>query len=321
MIKKILIWGVCGLLLLVAGMFLFLRTPDLPATELEAKYTNAASAFASLPSGARAHYRLYGDTDAIKLVLMHGSNASLHTWEPWVAELKDRFRILTIDLPGHGLTGPTRRDEYSPGAMADMVKELVTQLGWTNFALGGNSMGGTVTLTYTLKYPGDVSHLVLVDAGGVSPDAPVDAKKRSVPLAFKVAGTWYGDLIFTNILPRSLVTNGLEASTTVRSIITEEMIDRYHDLARYPGSRLATSKRFKGYRDAPRGDLAVADISQPTLIIWGRDDGLISVASGEKMARLMPDNRLEILEETGHLPMEERPIITAAMVAKFLTDK
>ena len=312
-------YGVGLLIALLATITILFWTPDLDKTLLEEKYTNAASDFAVLPSGTRAHYRLYGDTSLPRLVLLHGSNASLHTWEPLVDRLKDGFHILTIDLPGHGLTGPTLRDEYSRDEMTDMVRELTQSLGFAPFSLAGNSMGGAVSLTYALKHPDDLSHLVLLDASGVSADTP-DGSKPSLPLAFKLAGTWYGDLVLGNVTPRSLVVDGLKSSTTVQSIITDDMIDRYHDLARYPGARLATSKRFQGYR-ATRGDIDVARITIPSLLIWGEYDGLIPLAAGEKMDSLMPNSRLEVLKDTGHLPMEERPDETARLMRDFLTQE
>ena len=100
--RKFLIAG--GFLLLLPGVFSYLSQPDIPRAILEAKDAGPPSQFLTLPEGTRAHVRDRGPRDALALVLIHGSNASVYTWEPWVKRLSDRFRVITLDLPGHGLT-------------------------------------------------------------------------------------------------------------------------------------------------------------------------------------------------------------------------
>src|ERR1700730_15035602 len=110
-----------GLLVIVAvlvGGFLYLNQPDMPRSALEAKYATPPSQFVVLPDGARAHFRDRGPRDAQVLVLLHGSNASLVTWEPWSKALSDRFRVVSVYLPGHGLTGAVPNRDYSQKGMA-----------------------------------------------------------------------------------------------------------------------------------------------------------------------------------------------------------
>jgi pimeloyl-ACP methyl ester carboxylesterase len=99
--RKFLIGG--RFLLLLLGAFWYLSQPDIPRAILEAKYAGPPSQFVTLPEGTRAHVRDRGPRDALALVLIHGSNASLYTWEPWAKRLSDMFRVITLDLPGHGL--------------------------------------------------------------------------------------------------------------------------------------------------------------------------------------------------------------------------
>src|SRR6476661_4331120 len=108
--RKVLIIG--GFLLLLAGVFWYSSQPDIPRAVLEAKYAVPPSQFLTLTDGTRAHVRDRGPRDALALVLVHGSNASLFTWEPWVKRLSDRFHIITLDLPGHGLTGAVPNGDY-----------------------------------------------------------------------------------------------------------------------------------------------------------------------------------------------------------------
>src|SRR5437870_3790843 len=116
---KFLIGG--GFLLLLPGVFWYLSQPDIPRAILEARYAGAPSQFVMLPNGTRAHVRDRGPRDALALVLIHGSNASLYTWEPWAKQLSDRFRIITVDLPGHGLTGAVPNRDYTQEGMVKFI--------------------------------------------------------------------------------------------------------------------------------------------------------------------------------------------------------
>ncbi len=291
-------------------------TPDIPHDVLAEKYATGASEFTDLPSGARAHYRLQGNKDGKTIVLLHGSNSSLHTWEPWVARLSEDNFIVTVDLPGHGLTGAVPGDDYTYGGMVKFLKEFTESVDLARFILGGNSMGGGVTLAYTLAYPDDVSGLVLVDAAGTRLPASA-AGKIDHPLAFKLAGRWYSDWILENVTPRSIVEEGLSKSISVKKIITKSAVDRYWELVRHPGNRHATGLRFAWYRTEGSRDLPVENITQPALIIWGDEDSLIPVETGKLLHERMPNSDLRIFGGIGHLPMEEVPNKTAAIVATF----
>ena len=133
-----------ALVVLVVGAFFALSAPDIPRSVLEAKYATPPSRFITLPDGARAHYRIRGADSAPTLLLLHGSNATLFTWEPWSKTLSDHFRVVSVDLPGHGLTGPVPDHDYSAAGMAKFVGEFADALGIKSFALAGNSMGGGV---------------------------------------------------------------------------------------------------------------------------------------------------------------------------------
>ncbi|HUB85461.1 MAG TPA: alpha/beta fold hydrolase, partial [Rhizomicrobium sp.] len=174
--------GVLIGLAILAGAFWFFSDPDIPRSVLEAKYATPPSEFIMLPDGARAHVRDQGNKNGPVLVLVHGSNASLFTWEPWVARLHNDFRIVTMDMPGHGLTGAVPDQDYSQEGMVKFVDEVADKLGLKKFAIGGNSMGGGVAARYAEEHPDRVTALILVDAAG----EPTPMGDR-VPLVFKIA--------------------------------------------------------------------------------------------------------------------------------------
>ncbi|WP_262689512.1 alpha/beta fold hydrolase [Kordiimonas aestuarii] len=291
-------------------------TPDIPHDVLAEKYATGASDFLDLPSGARAHFRMRGNFEGRTLVLLHGSNASLHTWEPWVDALETDFFIVTVDLPGHGLTGKTPNEDYTYNGMVTFVDEFVSTLNLHHFVLGGNSMGGGVTLAYALRYAEKLDGLVLVDAAGIAPSEDTKIKVDR-PMAFKLAGHWYSDWILKNITPRSMVEEGLKKCFSDDTNVTERKIDLYWELARHPGNREATGKRFAWYREG-RSSLLIDTITLPALILWGEDDRLIPVETGTLMHEKLVNSELITYPDVGHLPMEEISAISATAVRSFL---
>ncbi|MBX3445482.1 MAG: alpha/beta hydrolase [Parvibaculaceae bacterium] len=289
---------------------------DVPREQLVGKYAGGASQFATLPSGASAHIRDEGNPSGPVLVLVHGSNASLHTWEPWVAELGGTYRIVSMDLPGHGLTGRVPGDDYSREAMAAFVIEVMDALGIDRFAIGGNSMGGGVSAMVALENPERVSALLLVNSAGI----PVERDANDVPLAFRIASMPVISKAMRYVLPRSVVEEGVRKVFVDQSKVTDEMVARYFDLTLHEGNRDATRIRFA--QNAARDEVAFAarlgEISAPTLIIWGDRDGLIPVSAAHEFKTRIPHAELVIYENVGHIPMEEVPEESAADVAAFL---
>lgn len=316
MVKRILMGTATLIVLALAVIFISVVQFDLPREKLIGKYAGGASQFATLPSGASAHIRDEGNPSGPVLVLIHGSNASLHTWEPWVAELGGTYRIVSMDLPGHGLTGRVPGDDYSREAMAAFVIEIMDLLDIDRFAVAGNSMGGGVAAMVTLEHPERVSALILVDAAGI----PVERDANDVPLAFRVASMPVISKIMRYVLPRSMVEEGLRKVFVDQSKVTDEMVARYFDLSLHEGNRDATRIRFSQY--ANRNDAAFAarlgEISAPTLIMWGDKDGLIPVSAAHEFKARIPQAELVIYENVGHVPMEEVPEESAAAVAAFL---
>lgn len=299
----------------LVALFLAYGAFDKSADELRPLYANDASQFLTLPSGATVHYRDQGNQEGPVLVLIHGSNASLHTWEPWVALLGDDYRIVTLDLPGHGLTGGHESDVYNSAGQVAFVKEFVDAIGLDGFVLGGNSMGGGVTLHYAVTHGDDLRGIIPVSSGGMPRDPDAD-----LPLAFRLAGTPVVNQLMLYITPRSIVEEGLRHAIEDDALVTPQMVDRYYDLTLYDGNRAATRARFQGFATNGRDSLAdeLGSVSLPALIIWGENDLLIPVANAHAMADALPQAKLVIYENVGHLAMEEVPEESAAEVRAFM---
>ncbi len=177
---RILLITVFAVLATLVGAFFYFSDPDIPRATLEAKYAVPPSQFVQLADGARAHVRDRGSRNAPVLVLVHGSQLSLFTWEPWASRLDDTFRVVTMDMPGHGLTGAVPSGDYSQKGMVEFVKAVADQLGLGHFAIGGHSMGGGIAVRFAETYPDRVTHLILVDAVGMPSKPPISSRGPSV---------------------------------------------------------------------------------------------------------------------------------------------
>ena len=308
-------WVVRGLLALLALLgvaFLIFRTPDTDAAEMRAKYGGPPSQFVEIGDGVSVHLRDEGPKDAPAIILLHGSNADLHTWEPWVEGLKDKYRVIRFDQVGHGLTGPDPADDYSRANYVADIAEVADALGLERFILGGNSMGGKHALAFAVAHPERVAGLVLVDGSGgpmldFAKDKPEVQKKDSGGggnIGFAIARMPGINRLVEQITPRSLIARSLEQSVSVKSVASEEAVDRYWELLRYPGNRRATLNRFSQPYD-PLTEAEIAGVATPTLILWGEEDRLIPVEAGRWLDKTMPNSALVVYPKIGHLPQEE----------------
>lgn len=310
--RKLLIGlGVVAALLL--GGFLLLRTPDVPQDVLKARYASPASQFMELRPGFAVHVRDEGPRDAPALFLIHGSNASLHTWEPWVQRLSGRYRVVTLDLQGHGLTGPDPAGCYTAACMADTVEAVRAKLGIERIAIAGNSMGGGVALRYALAHPDRTAALILVDSGG----API-APKGPPPIGFRIAQMPVVRDLAAHITPRSVIAETLAKSVSVKSVASPQAVDRYWELLRAPGNRAATMQRFSEPRTPLTAAMLAPLADTPVLVMWGEEDALIPLDAGRWFVQALPNARRVFYPGIGHLPQEEAPNQSAADVALFL---
>lgn len=301
-----------GLIVVLATAgWLLLQRPDIPYAALEARYGYADSQYMDLPGGVRAHYRDLGPREGPAIVLVHGFSASTHAWDAWAKALSSDYRVVVLDLPGHGLT------RTPPGYAAgrdgfDAVVDGVTgKLGLTRFTLGGNSMGGGVAWAYALNHPDKVQRLVLVDAAGWP------MSKAGGASIFAILRNPLGRKLLRNIDARPLVAQGLRAAYLDPRLVTPALIDRYVDLARAPGHR----DILLGLQTGPRRLASASELSRihvPTLVMFGQDDRLIPALDGEKFHKAIPGATLILYPGVGHVPMEQIPDRSVADLKAWL---
>ena len=300
-----------ALALLVAGYVALNWAPDRTVEELRARWAAPPSEFIEL-NGLRVHVRDEGRRDdPVPIVLLHGTSDSLHTWSGWVRALEQDRRVIRVDMPGFGLTGPTPDGDYSIEAYTRFAIAVLDHYGLDHSVLGGNSFGGWVAWETTLAAPGRVDALVLVDAAGYA------FESRSVPIGFRVAKIPVLNRLVDSVLPRSLVESSVRSVYGDPSRVTPELVDRYYELTLREGNRAALVQRFS---QAPLGlnESRIREVRVPTLILWGGRDGLIPVEYGGLLNRDIAGSQLVVFDDLGHVPQEEDPARTVAAVRSFL---
>ncbi len=307
---------VFGVLLMLTALAIpLVRAPDRAVQTLVARWAPPPSDFLDL-QGQLVHYRDEGPrSDPSPIVLLHGTSASLHTWEGWAKSLRGQRRVISFDLPGFGLTGPfaghyAGRD-YSAAEMARFTLDVIDALGVKRFVVGGNSLGGEVAWRVAAAEPARVEKLLLVDAGGYA------VAPQSIALGWRLARLPGLSTLLEHVLPRPLVASGLVDVYGDPKRINEALVDRYFELTLREGNRRALVQRLRHVKFG--GDEAqIASLKLPTLILWGGRDRIIAPALAQRFKTDIAGSELVLFDTLGHVPHEEDPDATVLPVKAFL---
>jgi len=306
--------GFLGYLLvaiLVLGIVLFVTffQPDRSINDMKQLYTNANSQFMPL-MGMQVHFRDEGNNrDSVPLLLIHGTSSSLNTFDSVVLLLKNNRRVITLDLPAFGITGPNATNEYGFAYYSTFLDSFLNTLNVQKCDIGGNSLGGGVSWEFTVAHPEKVRKLILIDATGY----PIKNAKGSI--GFKLASTPIINNLLLYITPKALVRASLKGIYYDQNRVTDAQVDRYHDMAISKGNRAALLSTFK--KGSKHDETLIATITKPTLIIWGEKDGLIPVENAYLFEKNIKGSKLVVLKNIGHVPMEEAPSKVADLIASF----
>ncbi|WP_244244814.1 alpha/beta fold hydrolase [Leptospira koniambonensis] len=279
--------------------------------DLKTKYANSESKFAPI-GDLNIHYRDEGQGPVI--ILLHGVCSSLHTWDAWAEILKSRYRVIRIDLPGHGLTGPPEDiEKLNLEEGVEVLNQFLDYLKVDSFYLVGNSMGGYISWNYVLKYPNKVQKLVLIDAAGYAQPMPPMIALGSNPVVSPFA---------RHMLPSFMVEKSVDEVYGDSSKITPEIKTRYVDLSRREGNRQAYNYFFRTAREKftdPKISEGIKLVKTPTLVMWGKEDHWLKLEYAQNWTKDLQNSKFISYEGAGHIPMEEIPDITAKDLVQFLT--
>jgi pimeloyl-ACP methyl ester carboxylesterase len=266
--------------------------------------------------GERIAYRDAGAGEA--LLLIHGMAGSSATWRAVIPELAKRYRVVAPDLLGHGESAKPRGD-YSLGAFAAWLRDLLDELGIHQATVIGQSLGGGVAMQFTYQHRDYCQRLVLISSGGLGPDLNWILRILSAPGA---------ELVLPVVAPQPVLNLGNKlgswlTSAGIKSPRTGEMWSAYCSLSDRPTRQafLRTLRSVVDYRGQAVSALGKIHVSHglPTLLIWGEQDRIIPVAHGYAAHDAVPGSRLEVLAGVGHFPHVEAPTAVVDILDDFIT--
>lgn len=283
---------------------------------------------------ARVHVRTTpsDNPDAPPALFVHGLGGSAHNWTELAGILRDRFAIDSIDLPGHGCSGPAPRNDYSLDAHAGTVVGYLEQSGRGPVHLVGNSMGGAISVLVAAQRPDLVRSLTLISPA--VPDNRIRAfPLRSDPRAALLVVPGLGELALRALERRYSVEQ--RVGSTLRLCFADstrypeqrlrEAIDEARARETMPWARAALLRSTRGlvaaqFLRARVGWATLRRIAAPTLVIWGDTDRLVAPDLAPYVAAAIPDSRLLLLTDVGHVAMMEVPEVTARAILALVDD-
>lgn len=283
-----------------------------PLSELTEKYTDETSKFMAVDDLVM-HYRDQGEGPV--LVLLHGVASSLHTWDGWVNRLAPHYRIIRIDLPGHGLTGRDPRTEtYNIEYMVDKLDKFLNKLDIDKMYLAGNSLGGYISWNYALHRPDRVRRMILLDSAGFPQDMPFIMSFSALPVIGEMGGL---------MMPKFMVDMNVKAAFGDSTKVTRKLKQRYFDMTTREGNRKALIGAFRIMKEQstnPKLGDRVKEVSVPTLLMWGEEDDWVPLDILEKFQEALPNSKTIVYEGVGHMPMEEIPVQTSRDAHNFFAN-
>ena len=282
-------------------------TKDIPLKDLKSEFKNESSRFVEV-DGILVHYTDEGEGTPI--ILLHGTGASLHTWDLWAEKLKENYRVLRITLPGFGLSGPRLDKRYEIKDYVNLLDSFVELVGIEKFYLVGNSLGGSIAWLYTSFYDEKIKKLILINSSGF--------EMVEIPFVIRIARNNFLNFLVKKTSAKFLIKKSLKEVYYDDKLILKSTIDRYYKLNLREGNRQAFIDRaLINYVDYTS---RLKKIKSPTLILWGENDEWINVKFAQKFKSMIKDSRVSIMNRTGHIPMEEKPYESLKIMQDFLME-
>lgn len=283
---------------------------NIPVEEMKRKYGKASDKYFNY-KGIQVRYRDEGTGPV--LLLLHGVCSFLETWDGWVPYLKDHYRVVRVDMPGFGMTGPALDSRlYDLAPCLQFMHAFITHMDIESCAMAGNSLGAYITWNYAVEHPEKVNKIILIDPIGYNQKMPWLLTLSSSPLVSP----------FTRkFVPRFVFDIAVNQVYGDKSKVTPEVKQIYYDYAMRDGNKGAyvdifTMMKIKNNsEDLSKG---ITDIKAPTLIMWGTKDEWIPYEGMSKWKKDLPSAKYITYEGIGHVAMEEIPEITVKDAIAFL---
>lgn len=308
MFRKILKFFI-GILLIPFILLILFQKKDLSYKELNETYAVAPSKFLKM-DGMSIHYRIQGK--GTPLILIHGTGAALFTWDKWADSLSQYYQVITMDLPGFGLTGPSPEHEYSMRNYVDFIDHFILETDIeTPFILGGNSLGGGIAWQYALRHPDKVSQLLLLSPS----ESPAREKNFNILTWLSPSKIPGLNQLLYGIDTKLLVTLAMKNAYENDELISPEKSRLYYQLSLREGNREAFLKRMEASVNDPQLD--PNEVKTPSLILWGENDNVLPIQQLEGFKK-MPNASIITFLGVGHSPQEEIPTESVNHAIQYL---
>lgn len=270
----------------------------------------AGATFAEV-EGARVRYLDVGPRDAPAVVLLHGFASALETWATVIPALSSSHRVLALDLKGFGWTDrppDATGSDYSPQAQARLVFALMDARGIDRAAVVAHSWGASVALAMALAEPARVEKLAIYDGW---------MYEEQLPTTFHWARAGgVGEFLFALFYDQR-ADEKMELAFYDRRFVTEPIVEAVEEALQRPGTKAAALAAVRGQRFAEM-QARYPTIQKDTLLLWGREDQVATLANGERLSKELPRARLVVYPQCGHFPMIEAQAPSTRDLVKFL---
>jgi len=258
--------------------------------------------------GIDLHYRDEGEGDPI--LFLHGICDSLHTWTPWINNLKNEYRVIRFDLPFFGLSRVNGPHKITKTFYPDFLDKIVPHFQLENFYLCGHSLGAWISWNYAIEKQTLLKKLILISPPGHPVKPPLLVRATGQGLIKKLASVY---------TPKFLADLAIEEIFYDPTFMTEHQRDRYYEILMVEGNRRnymdVFSMMVKFAHEWPEG---LHHINTETLIIWGKEDRWIPSSHSEYWEKTLPNVKMDIFEKVGHVPQEENVQDTLQSFREFL---
>jgi pimeloyl-ACP methyl ester carboxylesterase len=294
---KPLLFGLLMISPLFSGCLSFHSGP-LPDEPKTATFANV--------DGARVRYIDVGDGPPV--VLLHGFASSLNVWEDLIREVQKTHRVLALDLKGFGWSDRPEGD-YSPAAQAALVLHLMDARKIDRAAVVAHSWGASVALAMSLAAPERVTRLALYDAWVYEEQLP--------PTFYWARADGLGEAIF-GMFYNQRVEDKIALAFFDKKYVTQKLVDSTEQAIDRPGATAAALAAVRGQRYS-RVQERYKDVLQPTLLLWGREDKVTTLAYGERLSNELAHAKLVVYPRCGHFPMIEAKAPSTSELLSFLS--
>jgi pimeloyl-ACP methyl ester carboxylesterase len=274
---------------------------------------NDSSLTSQTSASNKLYKEIYGTGDPI--LCLHGLGASLYTWRNFIAPFSQKNKLILVDFKGCGKSPKPRDKHYSIEEHTNDIYKIIIEEDLKNLTLIGNSLGGAIAMLLAIRLseenPTRLSRLILIDSAG---------DQRFLPIHFKLVRSILGAPIL-NLSPGKLVVRQvLRMCYYDKKKVSVEDVNAYALARTSPGARYALLQTVRQCIPPNADELLgkVKNLTVPTLILWGREDGIIPLKVGELLHEAIPNSVLEVIERCGHVPQEEKPAETIERISRFL---